>query len=107
MSERIQMHAKKKIELIIEAPLVRKVIALFDVRRVSGYSILPLLGGSGHEGRWDAAGAVGDTGRMVAVVCIVDESSLDDVLQDIYPLVMRQIGIVTVSDVQVIRKDHF
>jgi hypothetical protein len=44
---------------------------------------------------------------MVAVVCITDPARVQDVLEAVYAIVSRQIGIVSVCDVEVIRKDHF
>jgi hypothetical protein len=41
------------------------------------------------------------------VICILDEMRVDEVLQPLFKLVSRQIGIVTVSDVQVIRPEQF
>jgi hypothetical protein len=38
---------------------------------------------------------------------VLDESRVDEVLEPLFALVSRQIGIVTVSDVQVIRQEHF
>ena len=44
---------------------------------------------------------------MVAIVCIVDPARLDGILTQIYAVIERQIGIVSVSDVEVVRADHF
>ncbi|RED37444.1 hypothetical protein BJ123_10718 [Rhodopseudomonas thermotolerans] len=46
----MQTHLKKRVEIFIEAPLLRRVVARFDSLRVSGYSVLPVLAGNGHEG---------------------------------------------------------
>ncbi|MBY0530545.1 MAG: transcriptional regulator [Xanthobacteraceae bacterium] len=98
---------KKRIEVIIEAPALKKVVQAFDSRKIIGHTIFPVLAGSGHEGRWDAAGLIGDTGRMVSVMCVLDPAELDAVMIDIQPIIQNQIGIVLISDVQVIRREHF
>lgn len=103
----MKTYAKKRIDIIIEAPLLRRVIERLEASQVSGYSVFPVLAGRGHEGSWEANGLVGDSGRMAAVMCIVDASELDGLLEDIFPLIKQQIGIVTIGDVQVIRGDHF
>jgi PII-like signaling protein len=107
MEAAMQTHRKKRIEIIIEAPLLRRIVARFDSLRVSGYSVLPVLAGNGHEGRWEASGLVGDAGKMMAVICILDPGDLPVLLNGIYPIVQRQIGILTISDVEVVRSDHF
>lgn len=103
----MQTFLKKRIEVIIEAPALKKVVQAFDSRKIIGHTIFPVLAGSGHEGRWDAAGLIGDTGRMVSVMCVLDPAELDAVMIDIQPIIQNQIGIVLISDVQVIRREHF
>jgi PII-like signaling protein len=103
----MQMHRKKRIEIIIEAPLLRSVISRLERHRVKGYSVLPVLAGLGHEGRWESSGLVGDAGRMVALICIVDPAECEGVTKDIHALLASQIGIVSVADVEVIRSEHF
>ena len=44
---------------------------------------------------------------MVVVVCIVDPGHADEVIDAVYGMLSRQIGIVTISDVEVIRPDKF
>ena len=101
------MHPKKRIEVIIEAPLVERLLAVVDAQQVSGYTVLPALGGRGRGGRWRRDGLVGEAGRMVCVVCVVDPGRAEAVVAAAYELLQRQIGIVTVTDVQVLRDDHF
>jgi hypothetical protein len=49
----------------------------------------------------------GIQGRIVCVVCITDAQRMPAILEALKPLVERHIGIVSVSDVQVIRAGHF
>lgn len=99
--------AKKRIDIMVEAPLMKRVLDLLDQQGVSGYTVLPALAGRGHDGAWHRDGLVGRVGAVVQIFCILDEGRIDAVLEPLFKLVSRQIGIVTVSDVQVIRPDHF
>lgn len=92
---------------MVEAPLMQRVLNLLDQQNVSGYTVLPVLAGRGKDGAWHRDGVVGRAGALVMIFCIVDEQRMDDVLEPLYKLVSRQIGIVTVSDVQVIRAEYF
>ncbi len=103
----MELHRKKRVEIIIEAPLLRRLVSKLELRGVSGYSVLPVLSGFGHEGHWEATGSIGDAGRMVAVICILDAAECGALLDDIYSLIASQIGIVSISDVEVIRSTHF
>lgn len=103
----METHPKKRIEIIIEAPSARRLTDLLDRLAVSGYTVLPALAGRGRDGSWSREGLVSEAGRMVLVICVLDESRVDEVLREIYALVSRQIGILTISTVEVIRKEHF
>tara|TARA_R110002153_G_scaffold148467_4_gene299708 strand:+ start:1560 stop:1880 length:321 start_codon:yes stop_codon:yes gene_type:complete len=103
----MQMHEKKRLEIFIEAPALRRLTALLDAIDMSGYTIIPVLGGSGEHGAWTRDGLVSSAGGMVSVVCIVDEDELDAVVERVYTLVSRQIGVVNVTDCTVIRDAKF
>ena len=100
-------YAKKKIEIIVEAPTLNRLLDRLDELAVPGHPVLPLLAGRGRGGSWSREGLATDAGRMVMVVVVTDESRVQAVLEPVYKIVSRQIGIVTLSDVQVIRPDHF
>lgn len=98
---------KKRIDIVVESPILSRVVELLDRQHVTGYTVLPALAGRGADGDWHRDGLVGRAGSAVLVFCIIDESRVDEVLEPLFQLVSRQIGIVTVSEVQVIRPDHF
>lgn len=99
-------HVKKRIEIIIEAPMLNRLLDLLDRLAVTGYTVIPAIAGRGREGSW-REGQLTEAGRMVMVICITDGARIPQVLNPVYKLLARQIGIVTVSDVNVVRKDHF
>ena len=103
----MQTHPKKRIDLIIEMPLLRRVTERFDKAGVSGYSVLPVIAGRGQSGEWSASGQVSQVGQMAAIICIVDTGKVDAVLDEVFAVVQRQIGLVMVSDVSVVRPERF
>ncbi len=103
----MQTYPKKRIDLIIEMPLLRRIAERFDRAGVSGYSVLPVIAGRGHSGAWSADGQVSEVGQMAAIVCIVDVTAVDAVLDEAFAVVKQQIGFVTVSDVSVVRPERF
>jgi nitrogen regulatory protein PII len=103
----MQMFAKKRIEIFVEAPALHRLTDALEKAGVKGYTILPALAGNGASGPWSREGQVGDAGRLVQIVCITDPSRAETVLDSVYTLLARQIGIVSVSDVQVIRETLF
>ena len=103
----MQTTLKKRIEIVIEAPVIDRLRRVLDDKGVSGYTIVPAVAGRGKHGRWNREGEISDTGRMMVLFAIVDPSELDDMLGAVYAVLSRQIGIVSVSDVQVVRDEHF
>ena len=73
---------------------------------VTGFTVLPVLGGSGRSGQWTREGQVGRAG-MVAVVCLIRPARLDGLLEAAFAVVERHIGVVSVSDAHVMRVERF
>jgi nitrogen regulatory protein PII len=103
----MQTYLKKRIEIIVEAPALQRLLDRLDKAAATGYTVIPALAGRGQGGSWSREGLAGDAGRMVMVICVVDEGKVNTVLDVVYALLERQIGIVTLCDVQVIRPAHF
>ena len=104
----MQTHPKKRVEIIVEAPALNRTLRFLDEHDVSGYTVLPALAGRGDSGRaWSREGQVSDADRMVVIVMIIDEARLTPLFDALYTLVSRQIGIITVSDCQVVRDARF
>jgi len=103
----MQTHLKKRIDIVVEAPLLQRVTNQLDRENVSGYSVMPIIAGRGHEGPWTSEGQLGNASQMVAIVCVVDPARVDDLLAATFDLISRQIGHVTVTDVHVVRPQRF
>ena len=102
----METHKAKRVAIIIEAPMERRLTDALNDVGVQGYSILPVLGGSGRSGQWSREGQVGRSG-MMQVVCIIRPERLDDLLEAAFKVVERHIGVVTVSDCEVLRAERF
>jgi nitrogen regulatory protein PII len=100
------MHPAKRVEIIIEAPMEARLTEALTEAGVTGFTILPVLGGSGRSGQWSREGQVGRSG-MVSVVCIIKPERLDTLLDAAFAVVQRHIGVVTVTDAQVLRAERF
>ncbi len=103
----MQTHKAKQVAITIEAPMERRLRAAIEEAGVTGYSILPVLGGSGRSGPWSAEGQVGLAGGMVQVSCIIRPDRLDGLLESVFSVVERHIGVVTVTDCDVLRAERF
>lgn len=103
----MQTHDAKRVAIIIETPMKRRLVAAIEDAGVTGYSILPVEGGSGRSGQWSREGQVGRAGGMSQVICVIKPDRLDALLDAIFSVVERHIGVVTVSDCQVLRAERF
>lgn len=103
----MQTYNKLRIEYVIEAPIVKRLTDSLDEAGVTGYTVLPALSGKGIDGPWSRDGQIIDAGRMMVVLCIVDPSMKETILQLTKPIIERQIGIVCLSEVEVLRNEHF
>lgn len=102
----METHKAKRVAIIIEAPMERRLTDALDEAGVQGYSILPVLGGSGRSGQWSREGQVGRSG-MMQVVCIIRPERLDALLEAAFKVVERHMGVVTISDCEVLRAERF
>ena len=102
----MQTHIAKRLEIIIEAPMKRRLTAALTKAGATGFTVLPVLGGSGRSGVWTLEGQVGRAG-MVVVICLIKPERLDALLDAAFAVVDRHIGVVSVTDTQVLRAERF
>jgi nitrogen regulatory protein PII len=98
---------KKRIEIIVEAPALALVLEALDEAGVLGYTVLPALEGRGLAGHWTRDDSFNNASHMVSVVCIAEEALAEKAVTAVFAVVSTQIGILSVSDVSVMRKEHF
>ncbi len=102
----MQTHDAKRVEIVIEAPLERRLKDALEDADITGFTILPVLGGMGRSGRWSREGQLGRSG-MICFVCIIRPDRLDGLLQAAFEVVEPHIGVVSVTDCQVLRAERF
>lgn len=103
----MQTHDARRVEIIIEAPMAGRLTDALTEAGVTGFTVLPVLGGSGRSGTWSREGQVGSAGGMAAVVCIVRPERVDSLLEAAFSVVERHIGVICVTDCQVLRAERF
>ena len=103
----MEMHDAKRVEIIIEAVMERRLTDLLTKEGVTGFSVLPVKGGSGRSGKWSRQGTVGRADGMSAVVCLIRPDGLDSLLEAVLGVLTRHIGVVNVTDAKVLRAERF
>jgi nitrogen regulatory protein PII len=103
----MQTHKAKRVEITIEAVMQKRLTDALKQAGVTGYTILPVRGGSGRSGEWSREGQVTRAGGMTQVVCIIRPDRLDTLLDAAFSVVDRHIGVVCVTDCEVLRAERF
>jgi nitrogen regulatory protein PII len=103
----MQTHRAKRVEITIERVMESRLTDALKASGVTGYTILPVLGGSGRSGEWSRSGQVSRAEGMVQVVCIIRPERLDGLLDAAFAVVKRHIGVVCVTDCEVLRAERF
>lgn len=95
------MLPRKRVEIFIEAPLLRRVLAALDELDVPGYSLIDIAGGRGGSSAWADSGEISNASRMVCVVSLVEPRQLGVILNRLSAIIAGRIGVTAVSDVEV------
>ena len=103
----METRTAKRVEIIIESPMETRLTDALESAGVTGFTVLPVLGGGGRSGRWSREGQVSRAGGMVAIICIIREERLELLLDAAFKVVERHMGVVTVTDCQVLRAERF
>ena len=103
----MQTHDAKRVEITIEQVMLRRLTVALTTADVTGWSVLPVRGGSGRSGVWSREGQVSRGTGMVQVVCLIRPERLDPLLSAVFEVVERHIGVVCVTDAQVLRAERF
>ncbi|MFQ3596662.1 MAG: hypothetical protein SNJ63_11205, partial [Sphingomonadaceae bacterium] len=69
--------------------------------------VLPIAGGDGHTGPWSREGQVGPAGALAMVVCLAAPEDAGRLTEAAFAVLAPHIGVVSVSDAQVIRPERF
>lgn len=103
----MQMHEAKRVEIIIEAVMERQIARALTQAGVTGFTMLPVLGGSGRSGTWTRDGELSRAGGMIAVICLIAPHRLESLLDGLFPLLADHIGVVSVTDTHILRAERF
>jgi hypothetical protein len=92
------LNTMKRLELILEQDQVEAVRVVLE-QHATGYTVIPGCTGFGHHGRRE--------GDLVLLVTVVTRDHADPILDAVLPILDRRSGVVLITDVQVVRGEHF
>ena len=104
----METHPKVRLDILIEQLAVPRLGTLLDtLPGVNGYTILPVQGGSGLNGIWTRDGQIAGAEGMMMIWCILDAQHKEAVLKSVFEFVNARAGLITVSNVDVVRPERF
>ncbi|MEM8554080.1 MAG: DUF3240 family protein [Pseudomonadota bacterium] len=103
----METHDAQRVEIIIEATMERRLSDVLLEADVTGFTILPVHGGSGRSGHWTRDGEISRASGMVSVICLVREDRVDHLLDSVFAVLKHHIGVVSVTDAKVLRAERF
>lgn len=96
-----------RIELIIEKMAHKRACRVLESSGMTGYTVVPAMAGFGGSKRWSRDTDISASGDMVVIISIGDEDKVRRTLKEISDLLGDHIGIVTTSEVEVLRPGRF
>jgi hypothetical protein len=99
--------SRKRIEILVDAPLIRKVTQAADAAGINGYTLLPASSGKGSNGTWSDDQVTGGVSAKELFLTVCNEEKAQAFLDRVKPLLVSHGLILFLSDVQVIRGGKF
>jgi hypothetical protein len=97
---------RKRIEILVDTPLVQRVIAILRAVDISGWSLIHVDGGGGRGGAWQDNDITGASAKTI-IIAIASTARADALTDRIAPLLDSHSLLLTIGDVAVVRGDRF
>ncbi|MCB1690212.1 MAG: hypothetical protein KDI33_17070 [Halioglobus sp.] len=93
----------KRIEIVIETPMVPSLIRVLEELNVPGYTLVPDVRGAGDRGVRRADEFSGESSNSLLLIACDDQATIERLLEGVRPLIRRSGGICLLSDAQWLR----
>lgn len=97
--------ARKRIEILADAPLLPRLVEVLERSEINGYTVLPALSGAGTTGRWEEDRLTGTS--KIVVMAIASEEHAALLVDRLTPLLDSHRLLLTITTVDVVRGDRF
>jgi nitrogen regulatory protein PII len=102
----IETVLRKRIEILIDSALAPRIVAAAAEAGVSGYTLIPVQSGKGHQGRWRDDG-LGAAEAKTIFLTIASDAKAERLVELLAPHLDAYSMLLTVSDVRVVRGERF
>lgn len=101
----IETVVRKRIEILADTPLVRRITAAIDRAGITGWTVLPVQSGSGRDGAWREERITGADKSLILTIASQDKATA--LAEDLAPILSSHGLLLTMWDVEVIRGERF
>ncbi|MBJ7389038.1 MAG: transcriptional regulator [Sphingomonadaceae bacterium] len=102
----IQTVPRKRIEILVDTPLVPRIVGKLKAVDISGWSLIHVDSGGGRAGEWQHDDVTGASAKTI-VLAIASDTKTELLIDAIAPLLDSYGMLLTVGDVQVVRGERF
>ncbi len=97
---------RKRIEILVDNPLVPKIVNYVKKVDISGWSVIKIASGGGRDGRWQQDEVSGAAAKSI-ILLIANEEKANQLTDALAPLLDSYSLLLTVANVEVVRGDRF
>jgi hypothetical protein len=102
----IQTVTRKRIEILVDTPLVPRIIGHIKAVDISGWSIIHVDSGGGRAGQWQHDDVTGAAAKTI-VLAVASEDKTNALVEALAPVLDSYRMLLTIGDVQVVRGERF
>ncbi len=101
------MHTRRRLELIIERMAQARAGSILRDVGIKGYTVFHAVGGYADGQEWQSDADISLAQDMVMIIAIGDRNTIDRALEQLHQLLDAHIGVLSVSDVEILRPERF
>lgn len=102
----VETVTRKRIEILVDRPLVPRIVRYVRDADVSGWSLLHVDRGGGRDGEWQNDDVTGAGAKAILLV-VTSEAKARALIEALAPILDSHRLLLTMGDVQVVRGERF
>ncbi len=102
----VETVTRKRIEILVDTPLVPRLIKHARDADISGWSLIHVDAGGGRDGAWQHDDVTGAAAKTI-ILMITSEAKAAALTDALAPLLDSYRLLLTIGDVQVVRGERF
>ena len=102
----IETVTRKRIEILVDKPLVPRILRYVKEVDISGWSLMHVDRGGGREAEWQDDDVTG-AGAKVILLVITNEAKASALIESLAPILDSHGLLMTMGDVQVVRGERY